>query len=153
MGPCQDRCADRSLPESRLSREEHGHVTIFVIGMVMIVFAVIGLAVDGTRAFLHRRTLQSAADAAALAGASELDRDQYYVSRGRSIEIDPGAARRAAGRWLELRSLPAEVGISASSSRVTVTLRSEVSTLFLRLIGLSRVPVAVEAASAPAAFP
>lgn len=119
----------------------------------MIVLAVIGLAVDGTRAFLHRRTLQSAADAAALAGASELDRDHYYVSRGRAIQIDPGAARRAASRWLELRSLPAEAAISASRSRVTVILRSEISTLFLRLVGLTRVPVAAEAASAPAAFP
>ena len=119
----------------------------------MIVFAVTGLAVDGTRAFLLRRTLQSAADAAALAGASELDRDQYYVSRGRAIEIDPGAARRVARRWLDLRSLAVEAGITASASRVTVTLRSEVPTLFLRLIGLSSIPVAVEAASAPAAFP
>ena len=136
-----------------MKRRERGQTTIFVIGMVVIVFAVIGLAVDGTRAFLHRRTLQSAADAAALAGASELDRDQYYASRGRAIEIDPGVARRAASRWLDLRSLPVEAGISANTSRVTVTLRSEVATLFLRLIGLSRVPVAVEAASAPAAFP
>ena len=136
-----------------MSRDERGQITILVVGMVMIVFSVIGLTVDGTRAFLHRRTLQSAADAAALAGASELDRDRYYVSRGRAIQIDPDAARRAARRWLDLRSLPAEAGISASASRVTVTLRSEISTLFLRLVGVTRVPVAAEAASAPAAFP
>ena len=134
-------------------QEERGQITILVVGMVMVVFAVIGLTVDGTRAFLHRRTLQSAADAAALAGASELDRDQYYMSRGRTIRIDPDAARRAARRWLDLRSLPAEAGISATASRVIVTLRSEVSTFFLRLVGVTRVPVAAEAASAPDAIP
>jgi hypothetical protein len=136
-----------------MMREERGQTTILVVGITMVVFSVIGLAVDGTRAFLHRRTLQSAADAAALAGASELDRRAYYSSRGRGVSIEVDAARRAAARWLELRSLPAEAAITSSPTRVTVVLRGEIPTLFLRLIGLTRVPVAAEAASTPVVFP
>ena len=128
-------------------------MTILIVGIVMLVMSVIGLAVDGTRAFMYRRTLQSAADAAALAGASELNRRTYYTSNGRAIRIEVDAARRAAQRLLDLRSIPAETAISTSSSRVTVALRGEIPTLFLRIIGLTTVPVAAEAASAPLAFP
>lgn len=132
---------------------ERGQATVLVIGMTMIVFAVAGLAIDGTRAFLLRRTLQSAADAAALAGAGELDRTSYYVSRGRQVRLDPGAARRAAARWLALRGLSTEASVDASTDSVVVALRGQVRTQFLRLIGISRVPVAVEAASSPASIP
>lgn len=66
----------------------------------MLVFATSGLAIDGTRAFLYRRTLQSAADAAALAGAGELDATRYYASKGRAVRIDPRAAEEVARRWL-----------------------------------------------------
>lgn len=134
-------------------QRERGQTTIMVIGICMIVMAVLGLTVDGTRAFLYRRTLQSAADAAALAGAGEIDRIGYYATRGRAIRLEEDAARRAASRWLELRALGARATVSSSPSRVSVTLRGEVSTLFLRVVGIGRVPVAVESASSPFAVP
>jgi uncharacterized membrane protein len=132
---------------------ERGQATILVLGMTMLVFGVVGLAVDGTKAFIYRRTLQSAADAAALAGAGELDTLRYYSSKGREVRLDAAAADRAARRWLALRGLKARSAVRAEEGRVTVTLRGEVPTLFLRIIGLNEVPVAVEAASAPAAVP
>lgn len=136
-----------------MNSAEQGQATIMVIGICMMVMAVLGLTVDGTRAFLYRRTLQSAADAAALAGAGELDRAGYYVSRGRAIRLEEDAARRAAVRWLKLRSVGARAAVRSSPTRVSVTLRGEVSTLFLRLVGIGRIPVAVESASSPFAVP
>jgi uncharacterized membrane protein len=123
------------------------------MGMSLLVMAVCGLAIDGTKAFLYRRTLQSAADAAALAGAGEVDATRYYASQGRSIDVDPRLAGRAAERLLSLRGIQARASVSASEERVVVVLRGEVPTLFLRLIGLEKIPVAAEAASAPAAVP
>lgn len=134
-------------------RDQRGQTTIFVVGILMLVMSVIGLAVDGTRAFLYRRTLQSAADAAALAGASELNRDAYYASRGRTVRIESDSARSAAQRWLNLRSITAEAAISSSPTQVTVALRGEIPTLFLRLIGVTTVPVAAQADSAPLVIP
>lgn len=52
-----------------------------------------------------------------------------------------------------LRGLDAQPSVSSSQGRVVVVLRGSVETLFLRLIGLTRVPVAVEAASAPSSIP
>lgn len=134
-------------------RSEHGQATVLVLGLTLVVFGVIGLAVDGTKAFIYHRTLQSAADAAALAGAGELDAIRYYASKGREVRVDEAAAGAAARRWLALRGLQAQVAVEADADRVTVRLRSEVPTLFLRIIGLDEVPVAVEAASAPARVP
>jgi Flp pilus assembly protein TadG len=136
-----------------VTRDQRGQTTILVVGIVVLVMSVIGLAVDGTRAFLYRRALQSAADAAALAGAGEIARDSYYASRGRTIEIEPHSARNAAERWLDLRSLSVETAVASSPTEVTVALRGEIPTLFLRLIGITSVPVGAEAASSPLVLP
>lgn len=136
-----------------MKRHDRGQATVFVLGMVLVVFAISGLAVDGTKAFLMRRTLQGAADAAALAGAGELDRSLLYTSGGRRLRLDPASARHAAIKFLDLRGLPGDAEVQTSEARVIVTLRSEVTTSFLRLIGVSRLPVAVEAGSAPVIDP
>lgn len=132
---------------------ERGQVTVLVVGMTMVVFAVAGLAVDGTRAFIYRRTLQSAADAAALAGAAELDKRAYYLSRGQEVTIDPAGARSIAHDSIRTRGLPVVVAVHATTDEVGIVLRGTVETFFLRLVGLRRMPVAVEAMSVPVAAP
>lgn len=136
-----------------IHKNERGQATILVLGMTMVVFGVVGLAVDGTKAFIFRRTLQSAADSAALAGGGELDATRYYSTKGRSVRLDPRAAEAAARKWLALRGLEARTAVQTSEERVIVTLRGQVETSFLRIIGLNRLPVAVEAASSPATPP
>jgi hypothetical protein len=58
-----------------MTSDERGQIAVLALGLALVVFAIAGLAVDGTRAFLARRSLQNLADAAALAGAGELDTD------------------------------------------------------------------------------
>lgn len=128
---------------------QRGQATVLVLGMTMVVFGIVGVAVDGTKAFIARRSLQTMADAAALAGAGELDADRYYMSRGRAAVIDPDAAASAARRWLRFRGLQADADVHVADETVTVTLRGEVPTLFLRVVGVDRLPVAVQAASSP----
>lgn len=133
--------------------EEHGQATVFVIGMALVAFAVVAFVVDGTRAFLLRRTLQGAADAAALAGASQLDERAYYSSGGARVMIEPGAGRSAASELLTRRALGARAAISATPEGVTVVLRSEMPTAFLQVIGIGDVPVAAEAVAEPLPAP
>lgn len=125
---------------------ERGQTTVLVLGMALIAFAVAGLAVDGTRAWLYRRTLQNAADAAALAGAAELDRSAYYASGGRDVTLDADAASVAAG-WLSRRDATAHV--RATDDRVVVEMRGQVTTTFLSLAGIESIDVAVRADAAP----
>jgi uncharacterized membrane protein len=131
---------------------QSGQVSVFVIGTALICFAVAGVAVDGTRAFLYRRTLQNAADAAALAGASEIDRDAYYSNRD-DVVLDGVGARSAAFQWLARRGLPVDAEVSASATSVRVGLRGRLGTTFLGLIGITDLPVAAEAAAEPLSGP
>lgn len=129
---------------------EAGQVTVLVLGLAVVAFAVAGVAIDGTRAFLFRRTLQNSADAAALAGAGEVDRTAYYGSGGERILLDARAARAKAVEWLARRGLDVRAGIDADPSGVRVVLRGRLATTFLRLIGVGSVPVAAEARAEPA---
>lgn len=133
------------------SLDDSGQVTVLVIGLAMLAFAVSGLAIDGTRAFLFRRTLQNAADGASLSGATQLDADLYYRSGGRRAALDISSARGAAQRLLRLRGIGANASIRIEVDRVTVVLRDEIPTMFLRLIGVSSVPVAVVSSAGPRA--
>lgn len=130
-------------------RSEVGQVTLLALGLAVVTFAVAGLAVDGTRAFLLRRTLQNAADASALAGSGGLDSSSYYSSGGRRIVLDPDAARRAALELLQRRGIDGQVSVIADASAVQVNLRDEASTSFLSLVGIRGLPVAVVARAEP----
>lgn len=131
-----------------MRRDEGGQVAILVIGLALICFLVLGVAVDGTRAFLHRRTLQNAADSAVLAAASEIDRSRLYGRTG-VVRLSPSAAESRVEDSLQRRGLVATSAVKADGDRVSVLLRSAVSTSFLRLLGIEELPVAVEAAARP----
>jgi hypothetical protein len=129
-------------------RDERGQVLVLVVGLVLVAYAVVGVAVDGTRAFLFRRTLQNVADSAVLAAASEIDRARVYGMGGR-IRLDEASAEEIARDWLRDRRLGAEVSVSADAGAVRMVLRGSVRTSFLRLVGLSRLGVAAEAIAQP----
>ena len=131
-----------------MNESQSGQVSVFVIGTALLCFAVAGIAVDGTRAFLFRRTLQNAADAAALAGASEIDSRTYYSSRN-LVVLDDGRARAAALEWLDRRGLPVTADVSATTDLVRVGLQGRLATTFLGLIGITELPVAAESSAEP----
>lgn len=57
----------------RFRRDERGNVMIYVSVSIATLMGMIGLALDGGRAMITHSEAQAAADAAALAGASQLD--------------------------------------------------------------------------------
>jgi len=123
---------------------ERGQVTVMALGLALMSLVMAGLAVDGTKAFLLRRTLQNAADSASLAGAGEINSDAYYRSGGKTLELSPEEAVRTARRYLELRQIEARVSLEVEEDDVSLVLRGRSETLFLGLVGISEVPVAVE---------
>jgi uncharacterized membrane protein len=129
--------------------DERGQTTILVVGLTLVVFAVAGLAVDGTRAFLFRRTLQNIADASVVAAAGEINETSYYVSGGRELQLDPARADRTARQWLAQRGIPLGFNVQVDPNGVTVTARGELKSTFLSLVGIDRIPVSVEASARP----
>ena len=68
---------------------------LFLLGLV----SVAGLVADGGRVLAERRSLQNLADAAAAAGAMQLDASRYRASGG-AVSLDAPRARRAAAGYL-----------------------------------------------------
>lgn len=129
---------------------ERGQVAILVLGLALVAMAVVGVVVDGTRAFLLRRTLQSTADAAAVDAAVTLDEAALY--RGGPVvrpEIDPRLAASNARQVLARRGVDAEASVRVSGETVTIVLRDSLPTTFLGLIGVSELSVAVDAVAVP----
>jgi uncharacterized membrane protein len=132
-----------------MSTRERGQATVLVVGLALVAFAVAGLAVDGSRAFLLRRSLQNSADAAAVAAASEVDPRSYYSSGGEVVELDADAALAEAKTLLRARGSTGRVGIDADQDGVTIVVRADLPTTFLGVVGIGSIPVAVEARARP----
>jgi uncharacterized membrane protein len=132
-----------------MTSDERGQIAVLALGLALVVFAIAGLAVDGTRAFLARRSLQNLADAAALAGAGELDTDVLYRTGGRTVVLEQDAARRTAATWLSRRGVTVQAEITSAPRRIAVLLRSETPTSFLALVGITSIPVGAAASAAP----
>jgi uncharacterized membrane protein len=119
-----------------------------VVGLALVCFAIAGLAVDGTRAFLFRRTLQNGADASALAAASELDEALFRKGSG-DIIVAREAAEVIARSFIERRGLEVAASVTASDEGVRVLLRGAVDTTFLGLVGIDELPVSAVAEGTP----
>ncbi|MGH2808183.1 MAG: pilus assembly protein TadG-related protein, partial [Actinomycetota bacterium] len=109
---------------------ERGSTSVLVLGLALVVFAISGLAVDGTRAFIFRRTLQNSADGAVLAAASEIDTDVYYATGGRSTRLS-GAASGTASEYLAARGLDVDAQLDVARAQVTLHLTGSLRTTFL----------------------
>jgi hypothetical protein len=129
-------------------RADNGSTSVLVLGLALVVFAISGLAVDGTRAFIYRRSLQNSADGAVLAASSEIDTQAYYATGGRSTRIS-GAASPVASEYLRTRGLNAHARLEVTRQRVTLHLRGMVPTTFLGLVGIEELPVEVSATARP----
>ena len=129
--------------------KEAGQTTILVVGLGLLAFAIAGVAIDGTRAFILRRNLQNAADSATVAGAAEIDQELYYLTGGKRIVLDEGDASAMSLSYLAQRGLTAGASVDSDPEGVYVVVREESPTTFLRLIGIEAIPVAVEAQAEP----
>ena len=127
---------------------QDGQVTVFAVGLCLVSIAVSGLAIDGARLWVHKRTLQATADAAAASGANGLDTDSLYASGGMRPKLDPDVARARAAKVVSQRGFPA-ARIETGTRAVRVSLRSQIETSFLSLVGIRRIPVTAEAVAEP----
>ena len=114
--------------------------------------SIAGLAIDGGVLLASHRQLQSVADGAARAGATQLDLDRLRGSAGSDIQLDRPLALEAASTYLDER-LARELAWQASPvtyvdvgpRRVHVLIQGTLRTAFLRVVNIDN--VAVEASS------
>lgn len=111
---------------------DRGSVTVWVLGLSMLLLVFGGLALDYWRALALQRELASVADSAAIAGASGIDEEVYRTSG--EVVLDETRARGlvlAAVEWQDVQVVAADVAVEPDV--VTVTLAAEVD---LGLLGV-----------------
>jgi Flp pilus assembly protein TadG len=135
-----------ALRRRREARDDSGAATIFVVGLSVMLLVVAGLVVDGGLAINARSTAFDIAEQAARAGAKEVAEDQLRESG--QVQVDPLLGNDAANRFLDEalagKTAPGR-GVTVNADEVTVTVRYDVNTALLGLIGQQSFTVAAEA--------
>lgn len=101
---------------------DRGSITIWALGLSILILLVGGLAIDYWRALALQRELAAVADSAAIAAASGIDEDAYRTTG--EISLDPLRSRRlatAAVNWQGLDIADNEVDVLQGSVTVTLT--------------------------------
>lgn len=133
-----------------MRRDEGGYVTLWVLGVAMMVIFMGGISLDLWRVAATRRAVASAVDGAAIAGASGLDEEAFRASAGDDVRLDPDLATELAAD--NLRAQPdsaelVEVAIEPGADRITVRAAKPVELTLLRIFLAGEPPVVVRASS------
>jgi Putative Flp pilus-assembly TadE/G-like len=108
------------------ARDEHGMITLWVLGLAVAVLFLGGIGLDFWRAIAVRRQVSVMADAAATAGANGLDEPAL---RGGRLELDDTRVRQLViaelAEYPESRKLRAQ-DLAIVDGQVIVTLREDV---------------------------
>lgn len=139
-----DRCR-RKVKEGR-GGARPGQVVLWVAIMLPLFLGIVGLAIDGGTLFAERRRAQNAADAAARAGAQQIDTDHYRATG--MIRPDQGWARHEARSYLAAHG-EGDTSIDTTGQQVTVAVRRDVPLSFLKLLGVGAVSIGATAVAEP----
>lgn len=115
-------------------RSERGSVTLWMLGLSLLLLLFGGLALDFWRGLALQRELSAVADSAAVAAASGID-EVFYRDTG-VVELDPVRARILAVTSVEFQDasvLGVDVTVSPDRRQVTVVVVGEVE---LGLLGV-----------------
>ncbi len=133
---------------NEMAREEGGQAMVLVAVFLFALVAVAGLVADGGLVLAQRRDLQNAADAAAAAGAMQLDETVYRASGGGTAMLNASAAQAAATAYLA-REHALSYAVRVGPSRVEVDVARSARTGFLGAFGIHSVAISARAVSEP----
>ena len=137
------------------ARRESGTITLWMLGLCLMLFLLGGISLDLWRAFSERRSLAASADAAAVAGASALD-EAAYRSTG-AVRLVPADAQRRArsslADQLDRRALR-DARVEATEDTVIVTVGGSVDFSLLQIVAPGdEFAITVHATARPQASP
>jgi Flp pilus assembly protein TadG len=137
------------------ARRESGTITLWMLGLCLMLFLLGGISLDLWRAFSERRSLAATADAAAVAGASALD-EAAYRSSGVVRLVPADAQRRARASLadqLDRRALR-DSRVEATEDTVMVTVGGSIDFSLLQIVSPGdEFAITVHATARPQASP
>lgn len=113
-----------------MTESDRGSITIWMLGLSLLLLLFGGLALDYWRALALQRELAAVADSAAIAAASGID-EVVYRETG-EILLDPARSRFLADTslaWQDVDVLSTVVAVEPSSVSVTLTAAVELGLL------------------------
>ena len=119
-----------------MAKVESGQSFVLLAIMLVVLFGILALVLDGGNLYTKRRSAQNAADAGALAGAREL-----------CLNKDPAQALYKAQQYSEVHNGPTSATIAVGTDVVTVTAHITTNTYFAHLIGFPTATVEATAAA------
>jgi len=136
---------------------ERGSITVWLLGLAVLLLFVGGLSLDLWRATSARQLLANAADAAAIAGATGIDTARFRDTG--QLTLDPSAAMQRAGDSLARQgglplAAPPAVEVTPDPPQVVVVLTGQVRLTLMRVLLPNQPPltVRVRAVSVPREF-
>jgi Flp pilus assembly protein TadG len=123
-------------------RGDAGSVSAFVALLLVAIFVLVGLVVDGGSALSAQQAAADEAEQAARAGAGALSVDAL---RSGVVQIDQQQAVDAAERFTRAAGHPGTAVVSGGT--VTVQIRYRIPTEVLGIVGLDTLPVSATASA------
>jgi Flp pilus assembly protein TadG len=127
---------------ARLRKDQRGNVLILWAAFLIPLFALVGSAVDIGTAYVARKQMQTACDAAALAGRRAMDDGQVdddvraEAAKFFNFNFQQGSYNAAA-------FTPSVTSPSGAATTVVITASTTVPTVFMRMFGYMNLPIAV----------
>ena len=118
---------------------EEGSVSLFLVVLLLAVFAVFGLVVDGGARLDGQREATNQAEQAARAAAQAID--PTSLRDGGSAVLDPAAARAAASLYLATVGNVTLTGVHVTATTVTISVSTTVQPAVLSIIGVHALTV------------
>jgi len=137
-----------------MRRSDAGSVTIWVLGLSMLLLIFGGLALDYWRALALQRELAAVADSAAIAAASGID-EEHYRETG-EVVLEPARSRgmaEAAVAWQGIDVLGVDVEVIPTSVEVTLTGQVELGLLGVFVDQSEPLTVRASASASPLLVP
>lgn len=139
-----------------MTGEERGSVTIWMLGLSLVLLAFGGLVLDFWRGLALQRELAAVADSAAIAAASGIDEELYRYSG--ELALEPHRARALGYASIDFQTVElsdASVVVDSSGTLVTVNVGSTLELGLLSLLVDDDEPIVVraEASASPVLVP
>ena len=135
-------------------RNERGSITLWMVGMVLVVFLVGGIAIDLWRGLAAHQRLAAVVDAAAVAAGSGID-ETTWREQG-LLRLDPVRVQERLALAAGAQGTPAmtlDVVTAADGSSAVVSGSASVELTLLRLVVDDSLELSATATASPALVP
>ncbi len=131
----------RTVRRVRRGRRDDGSMSVFVIGLSVVLFGVAGLAIDGGRVINAKDRAFDVAEQAARAGARQIDVTTLR-STGRVVLKQADAQAAAADYVTKNSGYTLDGPTQITATTVTVSLKATIPTTLLSLVHIDTIDIA-----------